>query len=340
MAEETIAVELWKIPDSKEIFARQKTLINLAEGLLDPEDFVYFVHFTAGSDRKRESVSFESKEEAETFYEAKRKVKTAFALLIKRKRKSGWTKLGLHLGVTVPEVEGEKLEKTVVCLDQTKGLFLETAKGENYQLLVYLILKSLPEGGAELFPIRADCTVKVTWTKVVPARVAVSSGSCSAREGRKFAHPDHDIIAMAETRAIVRALSLCLGFGETSAEEFEANPPSEPPETGAEEEEKAEYEKKTETSPERPKKAEEPSSAEKPFVRLQRSAAERKEIVNLAISKLGRAKVKEVFDAFRAEKGLPATANAFQFSDEDWEEAERKLYAEYEKVVEEKKGTE
>lgn len=51
-------------------------------------------------------------------------------------------------------------------------------------------------------------------------RAAVGVGSCSTRE-RNFAHLDHDVHAIAHTRAKNRAISDLIGSGEVSAEEVE-----------------------------------------------------------------------------------------------------------------------
>jgi len=50
-------------------------------------------------------------------------------------------------------------------------------------------------------------------------RSAVGVGVCSTRE-RAFAHADHDIYAIAHTRAKNRAISDLIGSGEVSAEEL------------------------------------------------------------------------------------------------------------------------
>ena len=52
-------------------------------------------------------------------------------------------------------------------------------------------------------------------------RSAVGVGSCSSTE-RQFAHPDHDIYAIAHTRAKNRAIADLIGSGEVSAEEMDA----------------------------------------------------------------------------------------------------------------------
>lgn len=52
-------------------------------------------------------------------------------------------------------------------------------------------------------------------------RSAIGVGACSTRE-RNFAHVDHDVYAIAHTRAKNRAISDLLGAGEISAEEIEA----------------------------------------------------------------------------------------------------------------------
>ena len=51
-------------------------------------------------------------------------------------------------------------------------------------------------------------------------RAAIGVGACSTRE-RAFAHLDHDVYAIAHTRAKNRAISDLIGSGEVSAEEIE-----------------------------------------------------------------------------------------------------------------------
>jgi hypothetical protein len=50
-------------------------------------------------------------------------------------------------------------------------------------------------------------------------RSAIGLGTCSSLE-RKFAHPEHDILAIAHTRSKNRAISDLIGLGEVSAEEI------------------------------------------------------------------------------------------------------------------------
>jgi len=58
-------------------------------------------------------------------------------------------------------------------------------------------------------------------------RSAVGIGACSTRE-RAFSHTDHDVYAIAHTRAKNRAISDLIGSGEVSAEELEAAAPDLP----------------------------------------------------------------------------------------------------------------
>jgi hypothetical protein len=66
----------------------------------------------------------------------------------------------------------------------------------------------------------------VVWTIHVKAtapngRFAVGVAKCASSE-RKFAHQDHDVYAIAHTRAKNRAISDLIGSGEVSAEEMQA----------------------------------------------------------------------------------------------------------------------
>lgn len=62
-----------------------------------------------------------------------------------------------------------------------------------------------------------ECTVKAS---AANGRFMIGTGSCASNE-RKFAHAEHDVRAMAETRAKNRAISDLIGGGEVSAEEVE-----------------------------------------------------------------------------------------------------------------------
>jgi len=73
-------------------------------------------------------------------------------------------------------------------------------------------------GGAFLWRIE----VEAYHTK--SGRSMTGVGVCSSTE-RKFAHVDHDVFAIAHTRAINRAISDLVGLGEVSAEEIEADQP-------------------------------------------------------------------------------------------------------------------
>lgn len=53
-------------------------------------------------------------------------------------------------------------------------------------------------------------------------RSATGLGTCSTKE-RKFAHVEHDVIAIAHTRAKNRAISDLIGLGEVSAEEIDGS---------------------------------------------------------------------------------------------------------------------
>lgn len=67
----------------------------------------------------------------------------------------------------------------------------------------------------------------ITWRIQVRAwapngRSVLGIGACSSKE-REFVHPDHDIYAIAHTRAKNRAISDLIGSGEVSAEEMKAS---------------------------------------------------------------------------------------------------------------------
>lgn len=65
-------------------------------------------------------------------------------------------------------------------------------------------------------PLRA----RVVGRAVAPnGRVAEDVGACALDEGRRFAKPEHDLVATAATRALNRATSNLVGMGEVTAEE-------------------------------------------------------------------------------------------------------------------------
>jgi hypothetical protein len=62
--------------------------------------------------------------------------------------------------------------------------------------------------------------IEVEAFHVKTGRSATGVGACSSKE-RKFAHVDHDVFAIAHTRAKNRAISDLIGLGEVSAEELD-----------------------------------------------------------------------------------------------------------------------
>lgn len=96
-------------------------------------------------------------------------------------KKSGWRKLATAMGVTLAQVRRE---------------------------------------------VGRDSDGRVMWAEFTyratapNGRYAEAEAACSTRE-RKFTHPDHDVIATAETRAKSRACSDLFGLGALSAEELD-----------------------------------------------------------------------------------------------------------------------
>lgn len=64
--------------------------------------------------------------------------------------------------------------------------------------------------------------IEVEAFHVKTGRSATGVGACSTKE-RKFSHTDHDVFAIAHTRAKNRAISDLIGLGEVSAEEIESD---------------------------------------------------------------------------------------------------------------------
>lgn len=108
------------------------------------------------------------------------------------KNKSAWRKLATAFNLSIAIEKEERIEVPV---------------------MKYTIDKA---GNTEFAPgFVINITAKVTAPN---GRSMVGAGSCSSNE-RKFVHQDHDVRAMAETRAKSRAISDMIGAGETTAEE-------------------------------------------------------------------------------------------------------------------------
>lgn len=221
MGEETKAIARYEelpIPDAFEGIVKQKErLEELAKKLLEPGDFTYRLKIL-GEDKKPEV--YDTLEEALAIKEKWEKLGKTIQI-VKQTRKSGWLRLALHLGVKV-NIPGEGIELTTETVPVPEmHMMIQRTTGPGYSHISYFAVKQSADGYPSMNILRSECTVRTIWPAA--KRGATRKGACSSSE-RTFAHPDHDVVAMAETRALCRSLAVTLGFGDEIAEEFDTKP--------------------------------------------------------------------------------------------------------------------
>lgn len=212
-----------QIPAEKDFDAivnERKRLEKLAEALLEPVDFTYRVKILG--EKKKKPEVFETLEEATDYVKSWEKVGKK-CKITKQTRKSGWFRLALHLGVVIntPEQGGSIQTETVPMPDL--NMIVQRTWGPGFSRSVWLAVHKGADGYPRVSTIRAETTIKTDWPAT--GRSATRTGVCNGEE-RAFAHPDHDVVAMSETRALCRSLAATLGFGSDIAEEFDSTEPS------------------------------------------------------------------------------------------------------------------
>lgn len=172
--------------------------------LLADDDYVYDVRYV-GTDGKLYSSMKPTKATADAHVARVESNLGRTPEVIRRKTKSAFRKMATFFNLTVPE-KGEPIETK---FHETPNMLIKMEKAQSYSGTIYMNVE-------DASVIRAEFSVKV----VAPnGRTMMGYGNCSASE-RNFAHPDHDIPSTAWTRAINRAVSDLIGWGEVSAEEL------------------------------------------------------------------------------------------------------------------------
>lgn len=180
----------------------------LENTLLLPTDYVYFTSWKTGA--KVNTSVCASKEDAERNAEAMRRQYRTEVTITRRKTKSAFRKMARFFGLYVPQQENLEVEFQALGTEH----FVKKEIGKGISIVTFM--------DKELATVRVDVTIAVAAPN---GKTSVGLGSC-ARAERGFTHPDHDIRATAFTRALNRAVSDMVGWGEVSAEEIEAGDPA------------------------------------------------------------------------------------------------------------------
>lgn len=180
--------------------------------VLQDDDYVWFVNWMVGDGK--EVKAFQTKPEAEVHVKYLRTHYTPpiESKLTNRKKKSAFRKMQRFFGLSLPQIES----LSVVDIKQLgKNHFVKIEKSEAATMVTWLDL--------DMRTIRTDTTVVV---KAPSGATMIGTGTCSINERRRgresFKNADHDVPATSWTRALNRAISDLVGWGEVSAEELEA----------------------------------------------------------------------------------------------------------------------
>lgn len=174
---------------------------HLENSVLQDDDYIYWVEYKSGG--KVSSVVKPKKEDAE---ELKRELayRKTNATIVRRKTKSAYRKMARFFGLFIPDQEVADVSISPLGKDH----FVQVEKGNGVTIITYL--------DESLSTIKVEVNVAV----VAPhGQTSIGVATCSADE-RRFTHPDHDVRATAWTRAVNRAISDMVGWGEVSAEEM------------------------------------------------------------------------------------------------------------------------
>ena len=175
--------------------------------VLQDDDYVWFVSWKSGG--KSSNAAFATKSEAEAHVEILRKSYTPSieGTLTSRKKKSAFRKMQRFFGLSLPSRESlSDVEIKPLGSDH----FIKIEKSKAVTMITYL--------DKNMRTVRTDTTIIVT----APSGASMEGvGTCSTSE-RGFKNPDHDISSTSFTRALNRAISDLIGWGEVSAEEIEA----------------------------------------------------------------------------------------------------------------------
>jgi len=176
-----------------------ETYRKMENTLLSEEDYIYFAKWeTAG---KANMKAFPSREEAEALAKRNRGV------VVRRKTKTAYRKMARFFGLTLPR-QDRPPETTVM---QLGNKIVKIQRWDGVSSTIYM--------DEDLNTIKAEHEVTVVHSRTGTTMVGI--GACSINEGRGFKHPDHDIVSTSLTRALNRAISDIVGWGEVSAEELQ-----------------------------------------------------------------------------------------------------------------------
>lgn len=173
--------------------------LSLEKEILSDTDYLYFVSYKyrSGSKVYSSKKAFANKKEADAY------AKEWNGTIEKRKTKTAFRKLATFYNLSIPQ----STQQSQVDSKQVGNFIVQMERGEGFTSTSYMDLN--------LNIVKADVTVFVSAPN---GRVQMGRGVCAATE-RSFNHPDHDIPSTAFTRALNRAISDMIGYGEVSAEE-------------------------------------------------------------------------------------------------------------------------
>jgi len=180
--------------------------VDLCNKILEPGDYVYYVHYADAEGKEQKPIGKGSKELADLFAERLKNQGMKCIEVKWRKRRSAFDKLSKFYNLNMPKPDGPLCTLDV---QEVGDFIVEKRVSESWVLTVY-------QRKDDLSPVKATVTVSVSAPN---GRTMMDHGACSYTERKT--HPDHDIISTAMTRAINRATSRCIGTGEVSAEEMD-----------------------------------------------------------------------------------------------------------------------
>jgi len=222
ISQATDAAIVRPVVTAEEAETRWREYIAICKAVLDPSDYIYYACGKKPDGYDIKPFAFRTRAGAEEQLAAWKKFKFTELLVRETKKRSAWDKLARFYGIDTP-IESEAL-CTIGEVVQVGAFIVEKLMGDSFKIFVYQ--------EAETLSVKK---VTVLLRVVSPnGRTIIGDGACSVSERSKgadsFAHPDHDVFSTAFTRAFNRGVSRCIGTGEVSAEEFEADTTSaEPP---------------------------------------------------------------------------------------------------------------
>jgi len=189
------------VDEAQEAWAQYQELENT---LLTDDDYIYFVQCKIKD--RTQSATYMTKADADRGADTWKAMGYPVTLT-RRKKKSAFRKMARFFGLSIPQ-QNDSAIITIEPLGNSH--FVKTEKGEGYSVITYM--------DEDMDTVKCEASVSVMHPG---GATMVGLGTCSARE-RGFTHPDHDIIATSWTRALNRAISDMVGWGEVSAEEIDA----------------------------------------------------------------------------------------------------------------------